>query len=144
MASRVRAAAAALLLLLLLACGAPGGHASRQPRHVWVTSARRPWAGPVRWGKAVSLRERALIVQLYLRGASYAAISRLPLVGRHPQTVAGIVKRALTDGTLARRDTGGVHNAVPKLNLAALFYLRVRAQARPARAHGCGSARTER
>ena len=87
----------------------------------------------MRWGQAVPPRERALIVQMRCAGHSYAAISRMPFIGRHPKTVASIVRRALHSGSLLPQPTGGRDNCPPKLGLAALLYLKARCSS------GCGT-----
>jgi hypothetical protein len=99
---------------------------ARRPKPLHYTSSTRPHCGPVRWGQAVPLRERAMMLQLHLAGHSYAAISRMTLVGRHPKTISAIVKRALQAGTLLPRPTGGRGNCPPRLGPAARLYLRVR------------------
>jgi len=98
----------------------------RAPRPLWFTSQRRPHAGAIRWGQAVPARERALIVQMRLAGHSYVGISRMAFIGRHPSTVRAVVRRALVEGSLLPRPTGGRDNSPPKLGPAARLYLRVR------------------
>jgi hypothetical protein len=136
MARRCRASA--LLLLALLAGAAAGAAGARQDRPLYFQSAHRPLTAPIRWGQAVCMRERYMMVQMFLAGASFAAISKMPFIGRNRKTVAAAVRRALLEGSLLPRPTGGRANAPPRLGPAALLYLRVRAR-RAGAAARCGA-----
>ena len=103
---------------------------ARKPKPRLYVSALRPTGQPVQRGVAVSERDRWTFVRLHAAGLSYAAISRLPFIGRCARTVRAICRRWATAHTVQRRPTGGRANCPPILDAPALLYLRVRHLAR--------------
>ena len=90
---------------------------ARKPKPRLYVSALRPTCPPVQHGVAVSERDRWTFVRLHAAGLSYAAISRLPFIGRCARTVRAICKRWATAHTVQRRPTGGRANCPPILDV---------------------------
>jgi hypothetical protein len=109
-------------LLALCGCAATGPKPKRKPR--WHFSAARLDCAAISWGLAVDAHEAQQILLAYAARPSYAAVSRK--LGRHWQTVRKVVLRAVNQGVLVARPTGGEANSPNLIPPAGLLFLRVR------------------
>jgi len=76
---------------------------ARRPNPQLRASALRPSCPPVQRGVAVSVRDRWTFVRLHAAGLSYAAISRLPFIGRCARTVRSVCNMFHASSALAVR-----------------------------------------